>query len=236
MHNRYIENIVEPKELFLMWKDGDGDQHKVGVLKKDSFTYLPENSDEMRAAFKAGFRDFPAFRLDKPEHKNPIPVFMRRCPPKSRTDYDTYLKAFLLDPESDDVQNISDFTLLGYTGACVPLNPFILINPFSDQAQPFEFTMQIADAHRHYFSTHSPDEDVKGKNLQAKEEPDNDSDPNAIVLALDEEKFGYVPQGLNTSFIDWLEKDRVESINIFHVNGRAQHRNAYAFVKITAEK
>ncbi len=236
MDNRYVENIIEPKELFLMWKDEGGGRHKVGVLKEDLFTYLPKDSGEMQEALNSGFQGFPAFDLDKLEHKNPLPVFMRRCPPKDRRDFDKYLKAFSLNPESDDVQNMSDFTLLGYTGAYVPSNPFNLINPFSDQAQSFEFVMQVAGAHHNYFNTHSLDEDMKGKDLQAKKEPNNNFDPNAIVLTLDEEKFGYIQRGLNTSFINWLEKDRIESINISRVNGSAQHPYAYTFVKISAEK
>lgn len=219
-----------------MWKDERGSRHKVGVLKEDIFTYLPTDSEDMKAAVESGFQGFPAFDLEKLEHKNPLPVFMRRCPPKDRRDFDDYLKAFSLDPESDAVKSMSDFTLLGYTGAYVPSNPFNLINPFSDQEQPFEFVMQIAGAHHNYFNTHSLEEDVKCQNLKAQKESDNEHDPNAVVLTLNDEKFGYVQRGLNTSFIDWIEKERIESINVARVNGSASHPYAYAFVKISAEK
>lgn len=227
---------MQPKELFLMWKDESGSRYKVGVLKEDLFTYLPKDSNEMDAAIKAGFYGFPAFDMDKLEHKNPLPVFMRRCPPKDRRDFDDYLKAFSLNPESDDVRNMSDFTLLGYTGAYVPSNPFNLINPFSDQNQSFEFVMQVAGAHHNYFKKHPVDTDVKGKILEAQKEQDNDHDPNAVVLKLEGEKFGYIQRGLNTSFADWIDTNRIECINVSRVNGSLSHPYAYAFIKIAEAK
>lgn len=235
MDNFFVNTIIEPKELFLMWKDSEGSRHQIGVLEENLFTYLPKEGDEMKKAIAAGFQGFPAFDMQKAEHRNPLPVFMRRCPPKERRDFDEYLKAFSLNPESPEVQNMSDFALLGYTGAYVPNNPFNLINPFSNQNKAFEFVMQIAGAHHWYFAKNSK-EGIEGKNLQAIKEPENTKDHNAVFLKLDDHKFGYIQRGLNTSFASWIDDDRIESIKISRVNGRADHPYAYAFVKISSLK
>lgn len=234
MNNRYVKKIIEPKELFLMWKDKSGSRHKVGILKKDSFQYLPHDSEDMMKAFDNGFSGFPAFNLDHLEHQNSLSVFMRRCPPKDRRDFDLYLEAFSLDPNSEDVQNISDFTLLGYTGAYVPNNPFNLVNPFSNQEQSFGFVMQVAGAHHNYFKNRSPEDiKVEGKSLSIAREYNNPHDPKAVALSLDGEVFGRIQRGMTDSFIEWIEQERIESINIQRVNGSVEHPYAYAFVQIS---
>ena len=228
-----VENIVEPKELFLMWKANSGRRHKVGVLTPDQFTYLPLDSPEIVDALQDGFEEFPAFDITKHVHDNPLPVFMRRCPPTDRRDFDAYLQAFSLDPNSAAVKKMSNFTLLGYTGAYVHGNPFHLLNPFSGIATAFEFVMQIAGAHHNYFKTHD-DTNLLGQLLQAALERDNVNDPFAVKLCLNGEPFGYIQRGLNHSFGEWVASNRLESIRLSRVNGSVDHRYAYAFVRVKA--
>jgi hypothetical protein len=228
-----VKNIVEPKELFLMWKAHSGHRHKIGILTPDQFTYLPSDSPEILEAMKEGFDGFPAFDMAKQVHSNPLPVFMRRCPPSDRRDFDTYLQAFSLNPNSEAVQKMSDFTLLGYTGAYVHGNPFHLLNPFSGINTEFEFVMQIAGAQHNYFKNHD-DSNLLGKKLVAVHERDNVKDSNAVNLLLNGESFGYIQRGLNHSFSDWIDTKRLEDIVISRINGSIEHRYAYAFVRIAS--
>jgi hypothetical protein len=228
-----VENIVEPKELFLMWKADSGRRHKVGILTPNQFRYLPLDSPEIVAAMEDGFEEFPAFDITKEKHDNPLPVFMRRCPPTDRRDFDAYLQAFSLDPNSAAVKKMSNFTLLGYTGAYVHGNPFHLLNPFSGIATAFEFVMQIAGAHHNYFKNHN-DTNLLGQHLQAVLEPDNANDSSAVKLCLNGEPFGYIQRVLTHSFGEWIANNRLESIMLSRVNGSVDHRYAYAFVRVKA--
>jgi hypothetical protein len=229
----YVEHIVNPHELFLMWKDMDGNRHKIGSLFSDCFRYLPPNSPEIVQAKTKGFEGFPAFDMVSLEHKNPLPIFMRRCPPKDRRDYDTYLKAFALDPNSEQVKGISDFTLLGYTGAYVTANPFNLINPYISNDPPFEFVMQVAGAH-HYLESFDM-EALVGKKLMAEKEENNKKDKDAVVLKYDNQTFGYIPKGLHNSFSKWIDKNWIKKLTVKRINGQPDHRYAYVFVEIESE-
>lgn len=230
-----IKNIFKPSKLFLMWKDSDGSRHKVGILEEERFQYLEETDSELIKAKEKGFNGFPAFKLETRTHLNPLPVFIRRSPPKDRRDYDTFLKAFCLNPESKDVKEISDYTLLGYTGAYVPGNPFHLLNPFIGITSKFEFVMQVAGAHLNYLgdTTQNKKKNLANKPLIPLIDTKNPADPeNAIKLNLEDQRFGYVPRGLNKFFKAWIKDKRNINITINRINGDIDHHYAYAFVSV----
>lgn len=230
-NNSYIKHIVNPSVLYLMWKDKDGSRHKVGELFPDHFDYLSSDDPGMIAAKEKGFEGFPAFNIDVQSHSNPLPVFIRRCPPKDRRDFDDYLKAFALDPDSDEVRHIPDFTLLGYTGSYITANPFNLINPFKEIQPPFEFVMQVAGANN--YLANFDIQNLVGEALFTEQETTNKHDHHAVILKLNHQTFGYIPRGLNHSFIEWMNKKWIKKITIRRINGQPDHRYAYVFVEIS---
>ena len=118
-----ISNIVKSRFLYLIWKNEQSSKRfAVGKLYEDRFEYFDKNT--LEEAIDEGFQGFPAFSLDEKTHSNALKVFMRRLPPKNRTDYDKFLALYGLDYEKEIVKNISDFELLGYTGAYVSGNSF----------------------------------------------------------------------------------------------------------------
>ncbi len=224
-HQKTIENIIEPKELYLMWKPDDKtERFKVGMLQKNSFCY---DIDEVQRAKEKGFDRFSLFQIGK-TYSNPMPIFMSRCPPKKRTDYDKYLRAFALPTD----ETIEDFTLLGYTGAYLTSDNFHLMNPFTDVPPPFQFTMQVSRFHISECAGINR-ENLIGKNLTIEKEPDNVSDEYALKLLLDGKEFGYIQRIQNRCFHDWLQKKWQIEITIFHVNGSSERPDAYVFVSVT---
>lgn len=229
---QYIQKIIKPTVLYLMWKGPKNRRYKVGDLYEDKFTY-DTDSTEFSQAIEEGFKGFPAFSLEQKTHKNPLPVFMRRCPPKSRSDYATYLRAFGLDPQKQD--GLDDFTLLGYTGAHVPENRFNLANPFVGVSSPFDFVMQVAGAHHEFLKKNpaiKPNTLIEST-LKAEAEPENEFDNKAIKLLLESgETLGYVPRGLNETFHKWLGENEVLDIKISRTNGMPDHPYVYAYIKV----
>lgn len=234
----YITNIIEPAKLWLMWRDSTPQRkrHKVGMLTKDTFQYVSEA--ELESAKKAGFREYPVFPMKKDNdflYSNPLLTFISRCPPKSRPDYNVYLKCFGLNPDSTDVQNISDFALLGYTGAFLHDNPFTLVNDYADREDAFDFILHVSRSKDSYFAKHKYTDDIKTRLLQKEIsfEPENHPmDSSAVKVNIDGNHLGYVQTGLTHSLRKWLETGRIEKTAITKLNGDASHPNVYAYVKI----
>ena len=89
-----IKNVVKSDFLYLMWKSSRGEKYTVGKLQPDKFQYIknPETN-------KLGFTGYPAFNIEQEEHNDPIETFMRRLPPKHRTDIDRYLNLYALSTD-----------------------------------------------------------------------------------------------------------------------------------------
>lgn len=235
MDYRQLKKLVEPTVLFLMWKNAKGKRFKVGELYPDRFIYEPHDSADMQKAKNFGFKGFPAFSIDKLEHKNPVEIFMRRCPPKDRSDYGVYLKSFGLNPDHADVKNLTDFALLGYCGAYVPTDPFNLVNPFLRVSSPFDFIMQVAGAHHTYFESHIPQEasSLINQKINVQPEPENEFDPYAVALYLTNgEKLGYVQKNLSKSFLEWNKQGLINTVEVCRTNGRPDHPYVYAYIQI----
>ena len=231
---KYISKIVEPKKLWLMWQDNTPGRrrHKVGILTKEKFEYL---FDELQPAKDAGFDGYPAFPLDNKEYQNALKTFLGRCPPKYRRDYNVYLKAFGLNPDNDEVKNMSDFSLLGYTGAFLHSNPFTLVNDYLDRDDSFDFILQVSRSKDNYFVAYPYDEEAKkyllDKDIKVEPE-DHPEDPNAVKMLVNQEILGYVQRGLTQSFREWIQQKRILEMKITKLNGDASNPNVYAYVEI----
>jgi len=214
-----IQNIVEPRRLLLRWQpefekaSANRTHWIVAELKTRTshaengyeFSYLEKTTD-FAEAVQRGFPGHAAFPiLDKHYSRALLDVFMKRLPPRSRGDFGEYL-AFHCLP-SDAV--ISDFALLGYTGAKLPSDGFSFIHPFDDTDGPCEFRMDVAGWRLHREALAPLKVDMPASFAP---EPSDTDDPQAVQISSEGRLVGYVPRGLTESFHSWFEKSDVSAV------------------------
>lgn len=231
-----IKHIVEPSQLLLAWQAPDGsgnrDRHIVADLTRrpDQIVTLryTVNRADFAAARALGFTGHPAFKLvDQAYDVDVLPTLMRRLPPRSRPDFSSYLQQLRLP---QDVQ-ISDFALLGYSGARLPGDGFSVIHPFSNVTGPAEFTLMVAGTrHNVDLATFAL---RLGDVVNFHPEPDNPKDALAIQVIVGDQCIGYVSRGLLPSFHEWLQQGRV-SASVDRINGSAKRPAVYLFVEVAA--
>jgi hypothetical protein len=147
-----IRHIQEPKRLTFAWRESafPSDEHRtwrrVGELVRTgepattTLNYLIDMPD-YQAAVEQGFQGHPAFPIEKTTHSTGVlESFMKRLPPRTRRDFPEYLGMFRLPIDA----NISDFALLGYTGARLPSDDFAILLPVEDFVTPFEIVTEVS--------------------------------------------------------------------------------------------
>lgn len=230
----YIEHLVEPDRLILVWQaqdSADRSRYVVGELKKSSdvvsFNYL-KNTPDFDKAKQLGFRGYPAFPLDSDTGYNNqvMEAFCRRLPPRSRSDFNRFLELRGLKPDS----HISDFALLGYTGAKLPNDGFELVHPFDNIEPPFELIIEIAGFR--YESEIAVEMVTTGGAVEFVPEPDNNCDPNAIRIECGGKKIGYVARGRLELFHTHLNRGNAICGEIVRMNGTPQRPLVYVYVRV----
>lgn len=229
---RLIEHLVEPNRLLLYWQARESQQRSryyVGQLIKvdDKVLLQYQSGREMVAAREAGFQGFPAFSLKQVEHSHQVlEAFIRRLPPRTRRDFSRYLELKAL-PNS---AAISDFALLGYSGAKLPDDGFELVHPFDDPPQEFEVLVEIAGFR--YESKLKISEIEIGDAIQFEPEPENTVDASAIRMMARGRKLGYVPR----CHLDMLHRMLAEGAEIngevYRVNGTSDRPLVYVLTQI----
>lgn len=135
---RFIEHLVEPQRLLLYWQARESkkrSRYRVGQLvQRDGQVVLQYgHGPEMAKAREMGFEGYPAFPLKQAEHSHQVmEAFKRRLPPRSRQDFSRYLELRAIPADA----NISDFALLGYSGAKLPNDGFELVHTFDPPPTP----------------------------------------------------------------------------------------------------
>ena len=144
----YIEHLIEPDRLLLSWQAQDSKDRSryvvAELLDEDgdvTLNYLVE-SDDYCTAISHGFCGYPAFQTSQGSTFNTqvLDALTRRLPPRSRSDFYRYLELRGINPDSQ----ISDFTLLGYTGAKLPDDGFEVVHPFNEIDSAFEIIVEVA--------------------------------------------------------------------------------------------
>ncbi len=233
---KYIEHIVEPDRLLLSWQTsipGKSRQRKlIAELTRNGddadLTYL-EGSDDFLSAQNLEFEGYPGFGIEKEIHQNILGSFMKRLPPRSRGDFDRFLNALRINPESK--AEISDFALLGYSGAKLPDDDFTVINPFENASVPFELIVSV-QGYQHYQENMPISELSTDMQAVFEAEPDNAYDPEAIKIMINGVMAGYVSRGLTGSFHKWIQSDLAISAYIERINGTEQHPDIYLYVSV----
>ncbi len=229
---RYIEHIVEPDRLLLSWQTPGERQRMivaelVGRDDDADLVYLKDSEDFSRAR-SMGFEGYPGFDVEKGVvRKNVLVSFMKRLPPRSRGDFGRFLDALRIKSDAE----VSDFALLGYSGAKLPDDDFTVIHPFENAATPFELLLPV-QGYQHYqeqlpFTSLSDD-------MQAcfEAEPDNPYDPKAIKIIINDVIAGYVCRGLTGSFHKWMQAGLTITAYIERRNGTQQKPTVYLYVSV----
>lgn len=231
---RLIEHLVEPHRLLLYWQARESkmrSRYLVGELvKRDNNVVLVYalDSSEMAEAKLLGFRGYPAFSMRQAEHNHQVlEAFTRRLPPRSRRDFGRYLELRAIPEDA----NISDFALLGYSGAKLPNDGFELVHPFDNPPETFEVLIEIA-GFRHESQLEATDLPV-GSSIQLLPEPENPVDASAIRIDSTGHKLGYVPRGHLDMLHRMLEEGATLEGEVFRINGTSERPLVYVLTRIS---
>lgn len=230
---RYIEHIVEPDRLLLSWQPPDGAERMrlfVAELLKNGddadLVYLTE-SDDYALARERGYREYPGLSAAKERHNNVQSGFLKRLPPRTRRDFGVYLNAIRIRPETA----ISDFALLGYSGAKLPWDDFTIIHPFTSAQPPFELLVKVQGC-RYLGDALQYEHLSVGMAAAFEEEPDNEKDPDAVRIMIDGRKIGYVPRGLATQVRQWMRNSFRMDATLERINGSKEAPSLFLFLAV----
>lgn len=228
---QFIEHLVEPTKLFLVWQSSSEEyrtRYIVAELKRfgddATLTYLIDTKDFEKAK-SLGFDFHPAFPDTTKVYGNVMGAFMRRLPPRSRSDFTKYLEALRLKPD----MKLSDFGLLGYTGAKLPVDGFSLIHPFNNIDEEYEFLLEVAGFR---YITDKPEIKI-GDSASFAKEFNQELQEEAMAIIVARQKIGYVSRGLISTIDELLDQKRIISATIEKTNGMPGRPTAYLYVKIS---
>lgn len=233
-----IKHIIEPTKLLLCWQtpinNPDRTRRVIGELYKENnkigFRYLTETSD-YKEALKLGLREYEGLPLSRDHHPQAFEVFKKRIPPRSRGDFNKYLNVLRLPV--DRINEISDFALLGYSGARLPDDDYSIVNSFHAITPPVEFMLEIS-GFRHCEWKDNYEEVNIGDSITFESEPTNPTDSRAIKIIYNDKKMGYVSRVCLDSFHKWMTDSTVNvSAVIERKNGTQNLPRIFLFVSVT---
>jgi hypothetical protein len=233
---QFIEHIIEPSKLLLAWQTmdenhrtryivGEIDRHADGKI---SLKYLTQ-SEDFKNAQSHGFESYLAFpEITKTYDSNVLDAFMRRLPPRTRGDFKQYLEGLRINPEA----KLSNFALLGYSGAKLPSDSFSLIHPFSHVNEACELLTEAA-GFRHIKNVDYDHINI-GDSVSFSKGLSTASPEEAIEIKIGDKRLGYVNRGLINTFTEWLDENRIISAWVEKKNGLPGRPSIYVYVKVKA--
>lgn len=227
---QFLEHLIEPNKLLVTWQSADKEhrtRYVIGELLRTqnnqiSLTYSIDSID-FKNAQAHGFEPYAAFpNIHETHHQGVLEAFMRRLPPKSRADYGQYLEGFRIKADS----TLSDFALLGYTGAKLPSDGFAIINPFDNINTQFDCLIEVAG-----YRYNQMDDVPMKHNVTFKIGHYNKTNEPMIEIYLNNNRIGYITRALITSFQQWINDQRIESAWIEKKNGTLSQPIIYFYLK-----
>jgi hypothetical protein len=226
-----IKHIIEPNRLLLIWQAPEGcdrTRRVIGELRRVDdnvvLKYLTD-SDDFEAAQKCGFKGYPAFmKFSRIYDEGVLETFMKRLPPRNRPDFAEYLENLRIPSDA----KLSDFALLGYSGAKLPSDWFAIAISFDDVREPCEFLTEVA-GFRYYEGMKM--EVPVGASVDLEADPENQHDPMAIKVTFDGHKIGYIGRGQLVAFHKWLNNDQITAV-VEKSNGRTDRPSIMLFVTV----
>ncbi len=230
----FIEHIIEPTKLLLAWQSADEQtrgRYIIAELNKIndniSLHYLVDSPD-FKSAEEKGFVSYPAFPDTGKSYSNVLNAFMRRLTPRTRGDFPNYLEELRLQKNV----TISDFGLLGYSGAKLPSDGFSVIHPFNNVQGSCELLLEVA-GYRYYKNDFSASAHL-GSKVSFATELNQITKAPAIQIRANEHIIGYVNKGLLPTFFKWMKDGRIIDAWIEKTNGTPERPTAYVYVKVAA--
>lgn len=232
---RHIEHIIEPQKLLLSWQPSQvgSDRMRMFVAElirkgNDADLVYLLDTDEFKKAKSLGFKEYTGFSSNQRTHEKILFAFMKRLPPRSRGDFGKYLDSLRIRTDA----NISDFALLGYSGAKLPDDDFEVIHTFENAIPPFEFMLRI-QGYRYYLNRLPLDKIILEQEATFTPEPENKIDPKAIKIILDGIHIGYICHGFTESFFKWFNLGYKINASVERKNGTTERPEIYLYITVT---
>ncbi len=235
-----LRHLVEPSRLLVTWQPADErETPRTRRIVAEVFPSTTDPSDwifryfiespDLKMAEGAGFKGYPAFKLDAAVFRQGVrDTLLRRLPPRSREDFSDYLHLHRLPYPFP----LSDLALIGYTGARLPGDGFSFIPEFPLTSGQCEYILEVAGV-RHNFKG-----DVSGipigDSVTFIPEPSNEVDDQAIAIVWAKQKLGYVSRALLPTFHHWLSHGSVQG-SIERLNGKVDRPMIYVRLLATCE-
>lgn len=243
MEENWIRNIPEPRCLLLAWQApdqlGNRSRWAVGkitplendVLKLHYFQLGAEFSkynggrdySEIQAL---GYQGYLTFDVKKPDHTAGVAAALnRRLPPSTRSDFSDYMRQFRLKPAKE----LTLFAILGRTEAKLPSDGFSVVDPLNPDDLNCDLMLEVA-GFRYAMRENAIELEI-GQPLELRLEPDNQRDPNAVMICAAGSKIGYINRLQAPTFKSWM-KNRRTDISLERLNGSQENPRAFVFVKV----
>ncbi len=238
-----IEYIYPPTKINIIWQKPDadgissGDRFLIGhiTIEGNKSTLQYYDSEEVKRATEKGFVGLTAFPYEKAKiwHGDIIEVLSRRLPPKTRGDFEEYLRSYGLSEKLKDEITIAE--LLAYTNGKVAGDGFSFFHSFENVQIPFEFSFEIAGFRYSEGMVIQDKKSLVGEKVFFEPEKINNFDQEAIKVLTEQDgkkiMLGYIPKGLNCVLHNYLEANKNESI-IVKVNGSVEKPSVFVITKV----
>lgn len=237
----WLQYIGEPSELVLAWQAGDrtgvrfrwavatvrreGKDYLLSYLDADAEFPIANEGRKYGEILDLGYRGYPGFRPRAGKHRDGVLAsLMRRLPPRTRSDFDAYLRHFRVAPR----EHLSDFALLGLTEAKLPNDGFSVVDPLHGYNPPIDLLCDVA-GYRYYAG--GLREPKIGGPVSIIPEPDNEYDQNAVKFVIDGTKVGNVNRLQTASFMRWISTSAVDA-SVDRINGTVDRPRLYIMTKV----
>jgi hypothetical protein len=220
-----IDNPIQTNRALLTWMrplgaGGRRDRYVIAELVQDSagvcFTW---QTKDLEAARQTGFDGYPGITLNLgTRNYEAIKVLLRRLPPRGRSDFPDFLRAFGMAPEA----RWSDLSLLAYTGARVVSDSdgFGVAETFDGFDRAFRYVFDVSSFRK--YRDGSPDLH-EGDQIRFQCEDTNAFDPQAVqVLDFRNNCLGYINRTQTERMRSWLADGQVDA-HVFRINGRSSY-------------
>lgn len=209
--------MSDKEYLYLIWKEPiTRRNYTIGKLTRDSKYYF-EYCEEYDEAKKNGYQNFKAFSQNQQYISDELfPVFASRLPDKKRRDISMILEKYSMD-------EYDEFELLKRSGARLPIDTYEFVKPISINDEVVEIDFYIVGIH-YRADCRGVDCDKLsklklGERLAIKREPENENDPNAIIVETEKgEYLGYIPRYYNKAILACLDKNLTYSCEVIELN------------------
>lgn len=226
-----IHRVVDPKELLLVWKPPLNLVKKrsnlaIGKIVDENLIYLEESDDYLKAKSE-GFCGYPAFPLRRKEYVGVMKTFLRRLPPRNRSDFPDFLAYYRLPADRE----LSNFALLANTGGKLPRDGFSVVCDLQTIDPPCELLMEVA-GFRHQEAFKDGVRFPVGTEAYFQPEPINLNDPNAVQVIAGAHYIGYVNRLQTKGVRRWLDSGKSIKATIDRINGTPERPIIYLFLEV----